>query len=121
MSDRYHLQRSIVYLKAVMIGPEAGRRMEVDFTDGALKERAPRVLPSTTAVHASAQPDPLFRPMADEASVYDCRGCRLYGGAVGGIGCGYLHQELLAEGHHARLSVVLQTPQLVGVDDAHIE
>ena len=44
MNDRYNLQRSIVYVQAVMICSEAGRRMEKRPADGALVGRPPPVL-----------------------------------------------------------------------------
>ena len=105
-----------------MIGPKAGRRMQMHSADGALIGRLPPPSSSTTAVDAVASLVHQLGPMPNKALVYNSRGSQLYGSAVGGVGSGYLqHQELLAEGQHARLSVVLQTPQLVGVDNAHIE
>ena len=59
--------------------------------------------------------------MADESRVYYPWDCRLYVGAWGGVGSSYLGQELLAEMEQAGLSVVIDTPQLVGVADTHIE
>ena len=104
-----------------MIGPKAGRRMQMHSADGALIGRLPPLSSSTAAVDAVASLVHQLGPMSNKALVYNSRGSQLYGSAVGGVGSCYLHQELLAEGQHARLSVVLQTPQLVGVENAHIE
>lgn len=59
--------------------------------------------------------------MANKAHLRNSWGCRLHGGERRGVGSGYLLQELLAEVQYHCLSVVLEVPQLVGVDNAHIE
>ena len=87
----------------------------------ALELRPPRLPPSAAAVSAATHLSPLLGPVADEALMGDGRRCRLYRGAMGGVGSGYLHQELLAEAEDAGFRVVLHAPELVGVDDAHIE
>ena len=59
--------------------------------------------------------------MTNESRMFNPWDCRLYVGAWGGVGSSYLGQELPAEMEQAGLSVVIDTPQLVGVADAHIE
>ena len=121
VSDRYQLHRSVVYVKTVVVSPEAGRRVQVDSADGASIERPQPLSPSSAAVSAVASGGMQLRPMANKGLVYNWWGCRLYVGARGGVGGGYLHQQLLAEVQHARLLVVVDAPELVGVSNAHIE
>jgi hypothetical protein len=59
--------------------------------------------------------------VANRATVDDSGDRGLYRGARGGAGSGYLLQQLLAEVQYLGLPAVLQVPQLVGIDNAHIE
>ena len=118
MISRYHLQRSIVYLMAVMIHPKAVVGMQMYTTDTASIARSPPPLPSPATLRALAVGGVQLGPMADKAPLSDCLDCRLHGGMRGGVGGGYLLQERLAIVQYLRLSAVLEVPQLVGVDDA---
>ena len=104
-----------------MICPKAGCRVQIHSTDGALEVCPIPPLPSITAVDTVASVGMLFRPMANKASVYNCWDSRLYVGAMGGVGSGYLSQELLSKVQYAELSLTVEAPQLVGVTNAHIE
>ena len=104
-----------------MICTKARCRVEVHLADRAsilclTTRAAPAAAVHTVTYHAA-----ILGPMANKGLVYNCWGCRLYMGDWGGIGSGYLCQELLAEGQQAWLSAVVETPQLVGVTNAHIE
>jgi hypothetical protein len=63
----------------------------------------------------------LFRPMADKGLVYDWMACWLYMGMRGRVRGGYLGQELLAKLQQAASNAIVNTPELVGVSNAHIE
>jgi hypothetical protein len=121
VSDRYQLHPSIVYAAAVMVSPEAERRMQVHATHRATVRRPMPISRPSVAVDTDAGCIVLHGPMANETLVYNCWGPHLYVGEWGGVGGGYLRQELLAEVQQSGRSVVLETPELVGVTNAHIE
>lgn len=121
MSDRYQSHRSIVYLKAIMVGTKAGSRMQVHSTHGTSKLRPSSPLPPLTAVNAVAFLAVSLRPMADEGLVVSSGHCGLHVSARGRIGGRYLRQQLLAEVQEAGLGAVVQTPQCVGVTNAHVQ
>ena len=104
-----------------MVRPKAVVRVQVHFADRASEVRPTAVSPPPAAANAVASLSIAHGPMANEGPVYYCWGCGLSVGEWGGGGHGYVCQEPLAEGQQAGLSVVVETPELVGVTNAHIE
>ena len=121
MSDRYQLQSSIVYSFVVMESPETGRGTQIHISLGAPIGRSDPLSAPPAAVDAGVRWGTQLRPVAGKGSAGSSRDCVLHRGVRGGVASGYLLQEVLTEVQNLSVSAVLEIPQPVGVDDAHIE
>jgi hypothetical protein len=104
-----------------MISLEAGVDAEVHLTQLAHNPTPPSTRPTPGTEHTLACYVRVLWPVTHSGSAPSSWHVRLHMGAWGRIGGCYLLQQLLAELQHTVLDVGVYTPQLVGINNAHIE